>query len=60
MRLIDADALIDKLNEYIKAPHLQGNGQLEYGARMAISTCIGLAKMAKTVETEPVRHGRKA
>ena len=55
-RLIDADALVDYLEEYElqENPHFDGNGNED--AYNAIQNCIDAVCEAPTVD--PVRHGK--
>ena len=59
MRLIDAEKLAEVLNRYLAAPHVQlRNSGISVGLRMGINTCLTFLNNAKTIEAEPVRHGR--
>ena len=59
MRLIDAEKLAEVLNRYLAAPHVQlRNSDISVGLRMGIKTCLTFLNNAKTIEAEPVRHGR--
>ena len=59
MRLIVAEKLAEVLNRYLAAPHVQlRNNDISVGLRMSIKTCLTFLNNAKTIEAEPVRHGR--
>ena len=55
MRLIDAEKLAEVLNRYLA--QLRNSG-ISVGLRMGINTCLTFINNAKTIEAEPVRHGR--
>jgi len=55
MRLIDADALLEKLGESLRA--VKGGTKWMMGTQQGLENAIVMVKEAPTVDAEIVRHG---
>lgn len=58
MRLIDADALIEKTDSLFKALKSTEVDFMGIGYNHGVGDCIAIAKNIPTIEAEPVKRGR--
>ena len=57
MRLVDADALLSKMEKY-SDDNARSKNEYLFGMQQQLETCIELVEDAPTVDAVPVRHGR--